>query len=201
LFKEGELDHEVADAVEAAIGLLCDLGGRRVEVEIPPLGDWDYPRSIPLMAEALQVNREAGWYPDWVDGYTEETARALRYAENVTPEKLAECYKTLEELTARFLSAFQSADVLIQPSTPVTAPSVEESSVADEGHRPPVTRSLTRVCGPVNWCRLAAVGVPCGMSESELPIGMQIIAQDEGTALSVAARYQSHTDWCRRPPI
>jgi aspartyl-tRNA(Asn)/glutamyl-tRNA(Gln) amidotransferase subunit A len=201
LFGEGELDEEVAGAVDDAVRLLCGRGGRRVEVDIPALSEWDYPRSIPLMAEALQVHREAGWYPDHADGYTDETVRALRYAENIRPEKLVECYKALEGLTKRFLHAFDSTDVLIQPTTPVTAPSVNDSAVADEGHRPPVTRSLTRICGPVNWCRLAAVSVPCGMSRTGLPIGMQIIARDEATALSVAALYQAHTDFCRRPPI
>jgi aspartyl-tRNA(Asn)/glutamyl-tRNA(Gln) amidotransferase subunit A len=192
LFEEGNLDEDIGDAVEKAIRLLCEIGGRRAEIDIPPLKEWDYTRSIPLMAEALQVHREAGWYPDHADGYTDETLRALRYAENIAPEKLVECYKKLEQLTA---------DVIIQPTTPVTAPSVEDSEVTDEEHRPPIARELTRVCGPVNWCRLAAVSVPCGMSRAGLPIGMQIIAQDEETALNVAALYQAHTDFCKRPPI
>jgi aspartyl-tRNA(Asn)/glutamyl-tRNA(Gln) amidotransferase subunit A len=201
LFEEGNLDEDIGDAVEKAIRLLCEIGGRRAEIDIPPLKEWDYTRSIPLMAEALQVHREAGWYPDHADGYTDETLRALRYAENIAPEKLVECYKKLEQLTAKLLGAFDSADVIIQPTTPVTAPSVEDSEVTDEEHRPPIARELTRVCGPVNWCRLAAVSVPCGMSRAGLPIGMQIIAQDEETALNVAALYQAHTDFCKRPPI
>jgi aspartyl-tRNA(Asn)/glutamyl-tRNA(Gln) amidotransferase subunit A len=201
LFGEGELDEDVADAAENAIRLLCEIGGRRVEIDIPPLKEWDYTRSIPLMAEALQVHREAGWYPDHADRYTDETVRALRYAENIDPEKLVECYKKLEQLTVKLLGAFDSVDVMIQPTTPVTAPSVEDSEVVDEEHRPPVARELTRVCGPVNWCRLAAVSVPCGMSRAGLPIGMQIIARDEETALNIAALYQAHTDFCKRPPI
>jgi aspartyl-tRNA(Asn)/glutamyl-tRNA(Gln) amidotransferase subunit A len=202
LFGEGELDEDVGAAVENAIHLLCEVGGRRVEIDIPPLKEWDYTRSIPLMSEALQVHQDAGWYPNHADRYTDETVRALRYAENIDPEKLVECYKKLEQLTAKLLGAFHSADVMIQPTTPVTAPSVEDSDVVDEEHRPPVARELTRVCGPVNWCRLAAISVPCGMSRAGLPIGMQIIAQDEETALNVAALYQAHTDFCTpRPPI
>jgi aspartyl-tRNA(Asn)/glutamyl-tRNA(Gln) amidotransferase subunit A len=201
LFGEGELDEDVADAVEKAIRLLCEIRGRRAEIDIPPLKEWDYTRSIPLMAEALQVHREAGWYPHHADRYTDETVRALRYAENIEPEKLVECYKKLEQLTVKLMGAFDSIDVMIQPTTPVTAPSVEDSGVVDEEHRPPVARELTRVCGPVNWCRLAAVSVPCGMSRAGLPIGMQIIARDEETALSIAALYQAHTDFCQRPPI
>jgi aspartyl-tRNA(Asn)/glutamyl-tRNA(Gln) amidotransferase subunit A len=202
LFGAGEIDEDVARAVDDGVRVLCDAGARRVEVDIPPLGEWDYPRSIPLMMEALEVHRDAGWYPARSHDYTDETVRAFRYAEKVEPATLVESYKTLEDLTSRLRRAFESAEVLVQPTTPVPAPSVHDAAVADEGHRPPVTRSLTRVCGPVNWCGLAAVSVPCGMTNAGLPIGMQIIAPDEATALSVAAVYESHTEFSkRRPPI
>jgi aspartyl-tRNA(Asn)/glutamyl-tRNA(Gln) amidotransferase subunit A len=202
LFADGELDEEVGAAVDAAVAVLGDAGAHRVEVEVPALREWDLPRSIPLMAEALQVHRENGWYPDRAGEYTQETVAAFRYSETVEPAKLAECYRVLEGLTTRLLSAFEAIDVLVLPTTPVTAPSVHESKMADDGHRPPITRTLTRICGPINCCRLAAVSVPCGMSTRTLPIGMQVVARDEAIALNVAAAYQARTDFhIRRPPL
>ena len=68
--------------------------------------------------------------------------------------------------------------------------------------RPEVVVRLTRLCGPVNWCDLAAVSVPCGFTAAGLPIGFQLVARDETTALAAALAYGSVTEFhTRRPPL
>jgi aspartyl-tRNA(Asn)/glutamyl-tRNA(Gln) amidotransferase subunit A len=57
-----------------------------------------------------------------------------------------------------------------------------------------------RLCGPFSWCGLAAVTVPCGTVEDDLPVGLQIVGRDVPTVLSVAAAYQrATTHHLRRP--
>jgi aspartyl-tRNA(Asn)/glutamyl-tRNA(Gln) amidotransferase subunit A len=41
----------------------------------------------------------------------------------------------------------------------------------------------------VNIAGLAAVSVPCGADRAGLPIGLQLVAADEATALSAAAAF------------
>jgi aspartyl-tRNA(Asn)/glutamyl-tRNA(Gln) amidotransferase subunit A len=198
----GELDDNVEEAVGSMIECLSAAGARRVTVDLPHLKEWDRPRSIPLMTEALLVHKEAGWYPQRAALYEPDTRAAFEYAAKLSAADLVDAYKTLEGLTARFLSVLDDVDVLILATTPVPAPSVEEAGGRDGEYRPPVTRSLTRICGPVNWCRLAAISVPCGFSSSGLPIGAQIIGRDERTVLDVALLYQRLTDWHEHlPPI
>jgi aspartyl-tRNA(Asn)/glutamyl-tRNA(Gln) amidotransferase subunit A len=197
-----EIDVEVEAAVETMIESFLSAGAARVAVELPHLKEWDFPRSVPLMAEALVVHQEAGWYPDRADEYQRETRAAFEYATRLAASQLVSAYRSLEGLTARLLAALDDADVLILPTTPGPAPTVEEAVVDDDGHRPPVTRSLTRICGPINWCRLAAISVPCGFTAGGLPIGAQIIGPDEATVLGAGLLYQSITDWhLRRPGI
>ena len=198
----GDIDDEIEAAVVSMIDSLRSAGARRNIVDLPHLKEWDRPRSLPLMTEALLVHQQAGWYPERSHLYRPETVAAFEYAANLSAADLVGAYKTLEGLVDRFTAALDNADVLVLPTTPVAAPSVEEAGGNDGEYRPPVTGSLTRICGPVNWCRLAAISVPCGMTSGGLPIGAQIIGRDERTVIDVALLYQRLTDWHeRRPPI
>ena len=195
-----EASQNVAVAIEAAVSALADAGVERVEVELAPFAEWDRPRSMPLMLEALEVHRSRGWYPEHADRYTEETLGSLRYAEQLTEEKIESYRAALPALVDNLNSVFEGVDVLALPTTQVTAPTVDESKGRDDGHRPPVVRTLTRICGPVNVCRLAAASVPCGFDDNDLPIGLQLVGTDEATVLAVASLYQSLTDWHTRRP-
>ncbi len=171
-----------------------------MHAQLPHLEEWDFPRAVPLMVEALVVHQEAGWYPDRAAQYEEATRAALDYADRLPASLLLKSYRTLERLRARFLAAFDDADVVVLPTTSIPAPTVVDALRVDGGHRPPVARVLTRICGPVNWCRLAAVSVPCGFTPNGLPVGAQIIGPTEEKVLAAGALYQSITDWHERAP-
>ena len=196
-----EIDSEVRTAFDSAAGVMADEFALGEAVELPSFKEWDFPRAVPLMVEALIVHQEAGWYPDRADEYTAETRQALAYAEELPASLLMKSQRTVAALVRRWMQVVEEHGVLMLPTTPNAAPSIAEAESSDEGHRTPVVRNLTRICGPVNCCNLAAVSVPCGFTRTGLPIGVQFIASDETAALAAGAAYQSVTDWhLRRPP-
>jgi aspartyl-tRNA(Asn)/glutamyl-tRNA(Gln) amidotransferase subunit A len=91
--------------------------------------------------------------------------------------------------------AMQRVDVMISPTTPVTAPVIDFEETHFE------LRDLTwrhAVLG------IPAVTVPCGLSGEGLPIGLSVAGRnfDEVTVLRVAQAYEQATDWHkRRPPL
>ena len=193
-------DPEVAAAVADATRVLSDNGLTTVEVSLPSFEEWDVPRSLPLMLEALEVHRSRNWYPDKQELYTEETLGSLRYAENLDDAKITDAARRLAELKSALMAVFERADVLVLPATQGAAPTVAEAMNKDGGHRTPVVRRLTRLCGPMNVCGLAAASVPCGFSSDGLPIGLQLVGREESTVLAVAEHYQSLTEWHERRP-
>jgi len=193
-------DAEVQSAIDSAVAVLVDDGLSRSEVDLEPFAVWDRPRSMPLMLEALEVHTSRGWYPSLADRYTEETLGSLRYAERLTPEKVEATRAQLAGLVENLMGVFRDADVLVLPTTQTTAPTVDESAARDDGHRTPVVRGLTRLCGPVNVCRLAAMSIPCGFDEEGLPIGLHLVGRDEASLFAVAELYQSLTDWHTKRP-
>jgi aspartyl-tRNA(Asn)/glutamyl-tRNA(Gln) amidotransferase subunit A len=199
----GDADAEVIDAVEGAIAVLGRTGARRAPVTLPPFELWDRPRNIVIATEALTAHREAGWYPDRADDYGPELVRSLKWAESITGEQLVSARRTLAGLARVWLSALEDADILALPTTPIPAPRSDEvAAMRGESFRPEVVIKLTRLCGPVNWCDLAAASIPCGFTREGLPIGLQLVARQESTVLSAAHSYQSRTDFhTRRPPL
>jgi Asp-tRNA(Asn)/Glu-tRNA(Gln) amidotransferase A subunit family amidase len=59
---------------------------------------------------------------------------------------------------------------------------------------------LTRLCGPVNMAGLAAVSVFAGLDGDGLPLGVQVVAGDEATALGAAQAWESVAGERPRPP-
>jgi aspartyl-tRNA(Asn)/glutamyl-tRNA(Gln) amidotransferase subunit A len=197
-----DTDSEVATAFETAVAKLSERGARVTPCELPSFSEWDFPRSVPLMVEALIVHKDAGWYPQRTEDYTPETLASLGYAEKLPATVLLESQRKVVELVDRWRAALAGNDVLALPTTPYPAQTIEEATVSDGKHRTPVVRNFTRTCGPVNCCDYAAVSVPCGFTSEGLPIGIQFIARDEETALRAGAEYQAITNWHgRRPPL
>ena len=197
-----DIDADVERSVTESVEALLSEGARRVTVDLPPFEQWDSPRGVPLLVEMLVAHKEAGWYPEHQSEYAEDIRAALRYAEGLTAAKLLNAYRRLEPLKTAFIHALDDADVMLLPTTPVAAPTHAEAQVRDEGHRPPIARALTRINGPVNACRLAAINVPCGFTVTRLPVGMQFVGRNEQVVLGAALAYQRTTDFhTRRPPI
>ena len=95
-----------------------------------------------------------------------------------------------------FDRVFQDVDVLVTPTSPVTAFKIGEM-IGD-----PVQMYLIDVCTlPVNIAGLPGLSVPCGFSDG-LPVGMQLIGPhfSEETLLRTAHAYETATEWSSARP-
>jgi len=63
-------------------------------------------------------------------------------------------------------------------------------------------RQLTRFTSPFNLTGLPALSVPCGFTNSGLPVGLQIIAKHWGEAkiLQAGHAFEQATEWTRSHP-
>jgi aspartyl-tRNA(Asn)/glutamyl-tRNA(Gln) amidotransferase subunit A len=108
-----------------------------------------------------------------------------------------------------FDEAFSRVDVIVTPTSPMAAPTIEECQqgfVIADGRKISLRdtgvnfRSLGTA--PFNVTGHPALSVCCGFTTNDLPIGMQIVGRvfDEGTVLQVAQAYEATTEWQKRRP-
>jgi aspartyl-tRNA(Asn)/glutamyl-tRNA(Gln) amidotransferase subunit A len=196
-----DCDHDVEEAVEAALEELCGAGARRVEGRFAHLEEWDHPANLILMVEALTIHRERGWYPAHADRYSPGVLESLRYSERIRDEDLVVAHDEVERLKAVWGAVMADVDVLVLPASPIPAPHPPQSAGGSRAERS-LTLTLTRPCLPASICDLASVAAPCGFDEDGLPLGVQFIARDEATALAAARRYQDLTEFHTvHPPL
>lgn len=194
-----DCDEVVEEATEAAIDELCRAGARRVQRRFDPLREWDRPANLILMAEALAIHRERGWYPKYSNFYSAGVVESLRYSERIRDEDLVTAHKEVERLKAGCKAGMAAVDVIILPASPIAAPKPPHGSSEERF----LSLSLTRPCLPASMCGLASVAAPCGFSRDGLPLGVQFIAREEATAVAAAGRYQELTGFhtLRPPPL
>jgi aspartyl-tRNA(Asn)/glutamyl-tRNA(Gln) amidotransferase subunit A len=107
----------------------------------------------------------------------------------------------LAKFRAEVGKIFAEVDVLVTPTVPIPPPTIAELK-----QNPDQLREreliLLRNTRPFNVWGLPAISVPCGFTESGLPIGLQIAGPhwQETKVLQLAQAYEKATVWHKRQP-
>jgi aspartyl-tRNA(Asn)/glutamyl-tRNA(Gln) amidotransferase subunit A len=193
---------DVTAAVRAAVRKMETMGGRIVDVDLPSAsvnrGVWNQiasPEVYSYHEHLLKQNAEL--YGSDVRARI-EAGRFLLSIDYVRAQRARTMMK--EECKA----AFAKADVIVTPTTPITAPRIAKVLEPWGSDSETAAASLTRFTRHFNIVGLPAISIPCGFTSDSLPIGMQIAGKpfDEATVLRVAHAYEQDAGWFeRRPPI
>jgi aspartyl-tRNA(Asn)/glutamyl-tRNA(Gln) amidotransferase subunit A len=192
---------EVREAVQAAASALAGHGAIVDEVTLGHLAE------IPAATMAIIGSEALAYHAEWVrtraDEYQADVIERLRMAAYVTGVQYVRAQQLRALVRDDVDGALAAHDVLLAPTTPITAPRVGEREVALGSGRSDVRSALIRFTRPINFSGHPACSVPCGVDGQGLPIGMQIIGRsfDEATVLRVADAYQRFTDWHARRPV
>ncbi len=97
-----------------------------------------------------------------------------------------------------FKKAFDKCDAIITPTSPTAAFKIGEKT------QDPLTMYLCDIFTiSANLAGIPGISIPCGFTENNLPIGLQILGRpfDEETILRIAYNYEQATDWHKRKPM
>jgi aspartyl-tRNA(Asn)/glutamyl-tRNA(Gln) amidotransferase subunit A len=103
----------------------------------------------------------------------------------------------------RMCRAFEQFDVLVTPTISVPAFALGIVGPTEVAGRSVVHLAWT-LAYPFNLTGQPAVTVPCGFTESGLPVGLQIVGRRyaDGAVLRAAAAFEGARPWAaRRPPL
>ena len=169
----------VAAACETALEVLREQGATVQDVELPRLSD--VGRLSIITAEA------AAYHEDWISKhpelYGDDVRAAIEIGRGVPASVYINDQRKRRLLIEETREVLRSVDVLVSPSTPITAPTIEGGDSRYE---------LARYTSPYDVTGIPAISVPCGFDEGGLPIGLMIGGRhfDEVTMCRVAHAYE-----------
>jgi Asp-tRNA(Asn)/Glu-tRNA(Gln) amidotransferase A subunit family amidase len=131
--------------------------------------------------------------------YELETVRRIRSGERVSAAEYIERRRELDEARRSIGQVFAEVDLLVTPTMPMPAPAIADLKANAEALRPAELK-LLRNTRPFNVWGLPAISLPCGFTQSGLPIGLQIAGPNwrEDLVLRLAHPYEQATAWHKR---
>jgi aspartyl-tRNA(Asn)/glutamyl-tRNA(Gln) amidotransferase subunit A len=105
----------------------------------------------------------------------------------MTPQEVASALRLRERITFSLSRFFESYDLLLCPTTPVTAWPIDQLGPTEIGGRAAGPRGHAAFTPLFNYCGVPAVSVPAGLVRG-LPVGMQVVAPryEDGRVLQFA---------------
>jgi aspartyl-tRNA(Asn)/glutamyl-tRNA(Gln) amidotransferase subunit A len=199
------ISSDVLRVFQAALHSLCKLGAKIKNVSIPLLEETENAGNQIAWPEATHYHQQAGWFPARAAEYGEDVRTRLEMGTKVS----ATAYLEALELRDKFIQqlhlvmADAGVDALVVPTTPITAPLInEETTRVNEKHHP--TRALLlRNNRPANLAGVPAISIPCGFTPGGLPVGLQLIGAvtDEHLLLRIAHAFEREQPHMFRPPL
>jgi aspartyl-tRNA(Asn)/glutamyl-tRNA(Gln) amidotransferase subunit A len=182
-------DPEVFAAVCEAAKVFEAMGCKVQEVNVDWLREAALANKTMTQSDGAAVHRDR--LREHPEMFGEDIRRRLEDGAKTTSTEYILARRTQTEMKKRFESFFESYDLLLTPTTPIAAPTVEGHDAVEQAGR------LTRFTAPFNLTGLPAISVPCGFTQSGLPIGLQIVARAwaESKVLNAAFAYEQSTDW------
>ncbi|MGD9890021.1 MAG: amidase [Dehalococcoidia bacterium] len=188
-----ETTPEIEAAIEEALGVFRSLGAEVREVDIPSIEAASVGILI-LLVEAFAYHQDDLRARPELFGKV--AGRLFRTGGLFTGGEYMQAQRLRSRLCDGLRSVFRDVDLLVAPVT------AEPPTTFEEAYSAPRRRQSQTM--PFNMTGSPALALPCGFTDSGLPLGMQIVGPAFGEALVLRAghAYQRETDWhLRRPPV
>ncbi|MFL5216546.1 MAG: amidase [Microvirga sp.] len=201
-FEDAPVDREIALSVAEAVRAIEALG-HRVEPGTLPFGLADMARIFTVVSQA-----GAAWLLRRTGQAAEQLTPAIRgLAENGAAGSAADYVEALalaDELKRALAAVFERYDVIVTPAAAALPWPAAHSHPEEIDGKPVGPRGHAVFTAFANISGCPGLAVPCALSGSGLPIGMQMVGRrgDDELLLWLAGRYvELRPDCIRRPPL
>lgn len=185
------IDMAIESAMNEAIEVIRGMSSRVIEVDLP---------SVPTGVQAPEVYAvHKKYYANSPELYLPWMRQRLAQAATADTGAYVEDRFALERVRRTVNEVFAEVDLLITPTTPVPPITIEEASKMAPSLAGEVWLRNTR---PFNCYGLPTISIPCGFTNSGLPLGLQIAGPRfaEGRVLAFAHAFEQATAWHQLTP-
>ncbi|MFY4722673.1 amidase [Streptomyces sp. LaBMicrA B280] len=169
------VDPQVEAAVRGTVDLLRELGAAVRPVELPLVEHMEATQWGLMAPEASAVHEEALRATPHL--YGPDIRLLLEAGSRVSALDYLRAQRTRSLIGDAWLRLFDGVDVLIAPTSPITAARRGQETVRwPDGVTETVTDAYVRLSSPANITGFPALSLPVGKDSAGLPIGAQLIA-------------------------
>src|SRR5213080_1155566 len=170
--------------VQEAAAALGRNGLRVRDVHLPEMAWTVVTQLVTLRAEASAAH--ARWIRDRPRAYGPDVRVRLQLGALVAGADYVLAQRMRAKIVGAVRRLFDDIDLLLLPTTPITAPVVGERMVRWRTREEPVDGALVRLTAPFNLTGVPALSVPYG-EVSGMPVGLQLVGRwnDEARVLAV----------------
>jgi aspartyl-tRNA(Asn)/glutamyl-tRNA(Gln) amidotransferase subunit A len=198
-FEYEGLESDVRTGVVSAVDSLAELGADIDEVSLPVSA-----HSGAVFLATADVDA-ATFHMDWLktrgDLYDWSTRTRLESAALTPATTYIRAQRARTLIRDELMTALEDHDVIVMPASPTLAPPIAQSTGSPGGYyQGRLDLGRRQYTSPAALAGLPAISVPCGFSDSGLPIGVQIIGRPfaEADLLRVAHRYEQAAGFSER---
>lgn len=149
--------------------------------------------------KAFRLGESAAVHSSWLKSrrneYGSDVLTMLERGTKITAVEYITALRYKKELKDDFLRAMKGLDGLLVPTTAISAPLLEETSIDINGKNTEVYIALSRLTTVFAITGLPSLNVPAGLVDGSLPIGVQLVGRefDEALLLSLANEYERYS--------
>lgn len=193
-------DPEVATSVHRMAALAESLGASIVHVRVPDIDALNAVARVILLCEASAALEP---YLDSRELFGKDVlalldqGRLLPATAYINAQRLRSLYRD------QFNALWKDIDCLFTPATPSPAPRIGQYTIEIGGKAEDVRLATTAMLRGINAVGLPALSIPSGLSESRLPLGLQIVgpAFSEARLLRIGAALEDERGPFPAPPV
>ena len=189
-----QVDPQVAAALQQVAKVLSGLGADLVTTDVTGIEEGAQRWFDLTGVEAARHHAE--FYPARCDEYGAVFRSLLEHGHSCSALDVSRAYTARGRVRQVLRRAFQDIDLLLCPSAPGPAPTLEEF--------PPqmalpaeAVGSIVMYQAPFNFSGSPTISLPMGFASSGLPLSLQLIARhcEEGLLIQTASAYEQATEW------
>jgi len=178
------VEKEILQAIEDAGKVFEKLGAQVEQVPFANAREAAMANGLMTPADAAAFHHQR--LSENPQGFGADVLKRLQTGAAYTSTEYSLARRMQTILRCKFQEFFNEYDLLLTPTTPITAPLRGSADAVDRA------RLLTRFTAPFNLTGLPALSVPCGWSREKMPIGLQIVGKPwaEKKVLLAGALYE-----------
>jgi Asp-tRNA(Asn)/Glu-tRNA(Gln) amidotransferase A subunit family amidase len=191
---------EVVAKCRAALASLIERGAKLVEIPAPDMNTVRWSHSVIIVSEMASAMKR--FTDEDPTQFALDSRTNLAIGRHFRSTELVHAMRHRHQLTREWLALMKNVDVIVTPTTALTAPEIPERTLPDGESNLPVVDALMRFVRVGNLTGFPGLALPAGFDSQGLPISVQLMGRpyEEHLLLRLGKVIEAKVER-RTPPI